>query len=96
MASLVTSVKQLKRNRFGTVQNELTDHPHYQRMKTLASDIISGEQMYSTLDLVSMVSKKAAIPAERAAKGVAMLKELNIILPTLNTEFFYLNGSTPF
>jgi len=66
------------------------------KLLELAQKIIAGESSYTQPEIVERIMKATNVNQQRAERGFTLLLQNGIIQPTINTELYYLAGSTPF
>lgn len=65
-------------------------------LQQIATRHLPGCMMYTRQDIITLLSSGAGITQARAENGFKALYEAGAIEQTLNPDYFYLSGSTPF
>jgi hypothetical protein len=66
------------------------------KLIALAGKIIKAETSYSKEDIIARIKEATNVSQERAEKGFLLMLQEGVIALTINPEFYYLGGSTPF
>jgi hypothetical protein len=65
-------------------------------LSDIASRIIEEANSYSKDEIVDRLMRDTKVARERAENGFRLMLEAGVIEQTINPEFYYLVGSTPF
>jgi hypothetical protein len=101
----LVSIKTGERIRKVEVREDYSPHPELEmkaqevdssKLITLAGKIIKGENSYSKEDIIARIKEATNVSQERAERGFLLMLLEGAIAQTINPEFYYLGGSTPF
>jgi hypothetical protein len=66
------------------------------KLIALANKILEKERSYHLLEIIEKIKKAANVSQDRAEIGVIKMYDAGAIEETLNPDYYYLGGSTPF
>lgn len=102
MSLLSTDITKLKRLSLREVKLtapelrvETQDVDKY-KLIALAQRVIKGEDSYSKEEIIAGIKEATNVSLERAERGFNLILQAGAIGQTINTELYYLGGSTPF
>jgi hypothetical protein len=95
----LVSIKTGERIRKVEIREDYKPHPQpvdNSKLIALANKVIKGEENYSKEDIIARIKEATKVSQERAEKGFLLMLQEGVIAQTINPEFYYLGGSTPF
>jgi hypothetical protein len=66
------------------------------KLIALAQRVIEGENSYTKEEIKERIKEATNVNQERAERGFNLILQAGAIEQTINPEFYYLTGSTPF
>jgi hypothetical protein len=75
---------------------ELREEVDSFKLIALGNKILEKERSYHLLEIIEKIKKATNVSQDRAEIGVIKMYDAGAIEETLNPDYYYLGGSTPF